>query len=131
MKNLIFTALFTFFSFVTFSQSILSLNVVNPKEIHKNKKVDKDITINIFVREECRNDYVFFINSKYRGSGVIKNHIKNDTCEYFFLSGSKYNLEVFINDKTIKIIETHKNKKHIYEGVNFNKELIANPYDNV
>ena len=102
--------------FTHFSQCILELNVTNLKEIKKKKAVDVQDSFYLFLRNECRQDYLFFINDDLYHSGPIESYSSNGTTEKYVVSGHKFKMDIIIDSNSITLIEHNKQRKKVFKS---------------
>jgi hypothetical protein len=128
MKTILAIIFFHLLIVETQAQCVLSLELSEIKQVKKNKAKHTKDELRIFIREECRNDFVTFSDSEYRRSGSIKEHRIDQGEECYVLSGHKYQLEVVLQGDTITLIETKGKRQKIFIG-KFKSEFLENPYD--
>jgi len=122
MKNLITLLAIVLVSSLPFngiSQCILEININDIKEVKKDKSIDKNDMFSIYLRNECRKDYLYFINDDYYHSGPIIKYLTNNGTEYYLITGHKFNMEIFISPNTITLIENKGKRKKVYTSSNF------------
>ena len=115
MKNLLFLIV-ALIPCTYFSQCILELNVTELKEIKKNKAVDVQDSFHLFLRNECRQDYLFFINDDLYHSGPIEEYSRNGTTEKYCVSGHKFKMDIIIDSNSITLIEYNKQRKKVFKS---------------
>jgi hypothetical protein len=120
MKKLLFF-LVVLIPFTHFSQCILELNVTDLKEIKKNKAVDNKDTFHLYLRNECRQDYLFFINDELYHSGPIEEYSSNGTNEKYVVSGHKFKMDIIIDSNSITLIEHNKQRKKVFKSEHFDR----------